>query len=283
MQISNVFVAVNIAAAILAMILIYLVIDIQSRRVIEREGKRRLIDREFAKKLVPINKTTEEKLELKLKQAEITQSVHDFVLKAVINGCLGGVVALIVTQFFLPTYVSIILTIAIIGVAIYLPISEISGRIKALQLKRAAELPRYIKTLIILLKTQTTYDAIKKSVDYATPAIKPYAKQLLIEINQYPNSSIPFDNFARNINVKQARQFMNLLYQSLDLSQKTSIEFMEKLKEMSDLLEEESTKKMSLQERKAMEKYNKILFICLLVLPLSLVAVVFLDAMKKLM
>lgn len=281
MQANHIFLALNIVAAIVAMVLVVIILDIRAKRIVERDGKRRLIDREVAQKLIPINSAMEKKMEEKLSRADIKQSAYDFLLRTIINGIIAGVAAFFLSIFVFPPYVSILVTVAIMAIAIYFPIAEIDKRIKSVQLERSMQLPRYIKTLITLLKTKTTYDAIEESVKFATPAIKPFAKQLLIEINQYPNSSRPFDNFAKDLNVKQARQFMNLLYQSLDLSQKTSLEFMEKLKVMSDLLEEESAKKMSLKEVKSMEQYNMILFFCLLALPLALAGVVYMDVMKS--
>ena len=281
MQANHIFLALNIVAAILAMVLVVIILDIRSKRIVERDGKRRLIDREVAQKLLPINSAMESKLEKKLQSADIKQSAYDFLLRITLNATIAGVVVFVLSMFAFPPYVAILTSIAVIGISIYFPISEIDKRTKSVQLERSMQLPRYIKTLITLLKTKTTYEAIEESVNFATPAIKPFAKQLLIEINQYPNSSRPFDNFAQNLNVKQARQFMNLLYQSLDLSQKTSLEFMEKLKVMSDLLEEEAARKMSLKEVKSMEQCNMILFFCLLALPLALAGVVYMDVMKS--
>jgi hypothetical protein len=263
------------------MFLVFILLDIQAKRIIERDGKRRLIDREIAQKLLPINRELESKLEKKMAEAGMKQSAHDFLIRAILHATIIGILVFAITIFFLPGYVSILSTIVFIAVSIYLPISQINSRIKSLQLERSLALPRYIKRICTLLITKTPYEAISESLKYAQPCIKPYATQLLIEINQYPNSSIPYDNFAKAINVKQARQSMNLLYQSFDVSQKNSIEFLAKLKNTSDVLEEEAAKKMSLKEIKAMEQYNRILFFCLLSIPLSLAGVVFWDAMSS--
>lgn len=281
MQTDQVFLALNIAASIMAMILVFIILDIRAKRIIERDGKRRLIDREIAQKLIPINRELESKIEQKMAQAGMKQSAHDFLIRTILNGTIIGTLVFVITIFFLPGYVSILLTIAFTGVSLYLPVSKINSRIKSLQLERSLALPKYIKKICIILITKTPYEAISESLKYAPSSIKPYATQLLIEINQYPNSSIPYDNFAKALNVKQARQAMNLLYQSFDLSQKNSLEFLSKLKSMSDVLEEEAAKKMSLKETQAMEQYNRILFFCLLAIPLSLAGVVFWDAMSS--
>lgn len=280
---SLVFLALNISATIISMIVIWLFLDIRAKKIVERQGKRRLIDRNFAKRILPLSKINEKKLEEKFKQANMVQDIYDVLARTILTSVMSGVAIFLLSLVFLPAYVGILLTVIVIGFALYQPFAEINGKIKSVQTQRAIELPHFIKTVITLLITQTSYDAIKIATDLAMPSIKPHAQKLLTEIGQYPNSPVPYDNFAKALNLKQARQFMNLLYQSLDLSQKNSLEFLEKLRDMSDSMEKQAAKKMSLSQQSSMRKYNRILFACLIVLPLSLMGVVFYDAFSKMM
>lgn len=262
-------IAITSIVTISAMVLVLLIIDIQSKRILSRQPKGRLITRNLADKVIVLSERKEKEFNKRLKIAKVNLTAREFYLRAAIMSIVYGITVYFISQMFIPKMISIVLTAVTIAFSIYYPFSKIKTRLKNDELKKSIELPRFLKILTTLLRTQTPYDAVKESIKYAPPTILPHAENLLIEITQYPKSSLPYDNFAKNIGLKQARQFMNLLYQSLDISQKKSKDFIEKLNQLTDDLENESSKKLALLQAKSMQKYNYIMLTCLTALPLS--------------
>ena len=105
---------------------------------------------------------------------------------------------------------------------------------------RKNELPSYLTPLGLLLYTYTPYQAVKKSVNYAGPYLKPFVEQLAIEMEMYPGSSMPFENFTKKIEVNEANSFIVALQQAFETDQSRSrdiinsqIRFMRKMREQN--------------------------------------------------
>ncbi|MEK5105047.1 hypothetical protein MKX83_24200 [Cytobacillus sp. FSL M8-0252] len=75
------------------------------------------------------------------------------------------------------------------------------------------ELPIYLDAFGVLLQNHTPYQATKLSIDYAGPLIKPYVERLITQIDLYPASSFPYDDFARSIDMREAKEFIIALNQ----------------------------------------------------------------------
>lgn len=272
-------IAITSIVTLSAMMFVFLLIDIQSKRILARQPKGRLITRNLADKIIILSEKTEKEFDSKLERAKVNLTAREFYLRVVVMALVYSIVAYFISQMFIPKMISIVLTAITMGFSIYYPFMKVKSRLRQDELKKSIELPRYLKLLTTLLRTQTPYDAVKESIRYAPPTILPHAENLLIEITQYPKSSVPYDNFAKNLDLKQARQFMNLLYQSLDISQKRSKEFIEKLNQLSDELENKSSEKLALIQAKNMQKYNYIMLTCLTALPISFGLVTFMRVL----
>lgn len=276
-----IFLAINIVVAIAAMILIWLIIDIQTKRILNRQPKGRLVSRNLAQKLIMLSEKKEVQFSETLKKAKIHLNAKEFYFRAIVMSTLTGTGAFVFTSIYIPGYISILVTSLTVGFSIYYPFHKLKIRLRNDELRKSIDLPRYLKILTTLLRTQPPYDAVRESIKYAPPIIQPYAETLLIEITQYPKTSIPYENFAKNIGLRQAKQFMNLLYQSLDISQKNSRDFIEKLNQMTDELENASSKRLALLQANSMRKYGHILLICIVVLPLTLALVTLLEIFNQ--
>lgn len=275
------FLAINIVVAIAAMILVWLIIDIQSKRILNRQNKGRLVSRNLAQKIIVLSEKKEKEFNKSLNRAKVQLNAREFYFRAIVMAACTGILTYVLTNMFIPGFISIIVTVLITGFSIYYPFHKLKVRLRNDELRKSIELPRYLKIVTTLLRTQPPYDAVRESIKYAPPTILPYAETLLIEITQYPKSSIPYENFAKNLGLREAKQFMNLLYQSLDISQKNSREFIEKLNKMTDELENASSKKLALLQANSMRKYSHILLICIVVLPLALALVTLLEIFNQ--
>jgi hypothetical protein len=275
-------IAITCIVTIASMMFVFLLIDIQSKRILTRQPKGRLIARKLANNVIILSENKEKEFNNKLKLAKVNLNAREFYLRAIMMSIVYGILVYFLTKMFMPTIIGTLLTIITMAFAIYYPFSRVKAHLRNAELRKSIDLPRYLKILTTLLRTQTPYDSVRESIRYAPATIQPYAENLLIEITQYPKSSIPYDNFAKNLGLKQARQFMNLLYQSLDISQKRSREFIEKLNLMTDELENESAKKLALLQAKSMQKYNYIMLTCLTALPLAFGLVTLMRVLTKL-
>jgi hypothetical protein len=275
-------IAITCIVTIASMMCVFLLIDIQSKRILTTQPKGRLIARKLANNVIILSENKEKEFNNKLKLAKVNLNAREFYLRAIMMSIVYGILVYFLSKMFMPIIIGTLLTIITMAFAIYYPFSRVKTRLRNAELRKSIDLPRYLKILTTLLRTQTPYDAVRESIKYAPAIILPYAENLLIEITQYPKSSIPYDNFAKNLGLKQARQFMNLLYQSLDISQKRSREFIEKLNLMADELENESAKKLALLQAKSMQKYNYIMLTCLTALPLAFGLVTMMRVLTKL-
>lgn len=280
-MINYVYYALVAIVSIAAMVFITLIIDLQTSRILSRQPKGRLISRNIAQKIIVLSEKKEKEFDKQLKTANVSLNAREFYFRTLIMSAIYGIVVYFLATAYIPGFMSILMTLITVGFGIYYPFSKVRIRIRNDELRKSIELPRFLKNLTTLLRTQTAYDAIKESIKYAPPTILPHAETLLIEVTQYPKSSMPYDNFAKNLGLRKAKQFMNLLYQSLDISQKSSRDFIEKLNQMTDDLEDEAAKTLSLLEASSMTKYNYIMLACIVCLPLALALVTMMNILQQ--
>lgn len=276
-NLTSVGIVMNIALVVCTLVASYLGMDLFTKRIVTRGNGRQ----HFTK--VTVANGLLKRIQTRLNLLDIGTSAYDFFMKVIIQSLTIGGVIFFVTVFTLPKIIAFVIAFIVIFVCLVYPIYALDSKVSALQAQREFDLPRYFKMLIALMKTNIPYKALEESLDYTPKSIKPFVKQLILEIEQFPNSSLPYENFAENIGISKARSFMAILHQSMHVSPERSIEFLETLKDNSDKMELEAIENLSKASVANMGKYKILLFVCIFVPPGTIVAIIGLDLFRGIM
>jgi hypothetical protein len=258
--------------SILAVIFIMLILDIKENRYLTlRIRKAPQPEKEnFISKFIKLSKKTEEDLEKKLSSVGLSLTPRQFMLRKIIQG---------VTVFLLISFIGIlvyndILVYLLAGVAgVYAfqqPTRTLNQRIAGNIIQKKLDFPQYLKVLTTLMRTHSGYNAIKESIKYAPESIKHYVEDLLLEISMYPKQFEPYQNFAQKIGIDEAKQYMIVLYQAIEISERNSQEFLERLEMLNTQLENQANELAKDIEQNQMGKYVYILITSMIVLPLGI-------------
>lgn len=71
--------------------------------------------------------------------------------------------------------------------------------------------PIFVKEILLLVRTNNIYNALKKEIEYTPEPIKTYLIELIEDIDK-DKSKKPFDNFADKMEFEQASLVMSMLY-----------------------------------------------------------------------
>lgn len=228
----------NIALVICTLIASYLALDLYTKKIVTRGNGKQISN-------LPVADGLLKRIQIRLNLLEIRTSAYDFFMKVIIQSLTIGAIVFFVTLVTLPSIVSLVIAFFVIFACLIYPFYALDGKITALQAQREFDLPRFLKILIALMKTHTPYQALEEALSYTPKSIKPFVEQLILEIEQFPNSSVPYENFAENIGISKARSFMAILQQSMHVSPETSIGFLETLKTNSDTMENEAIENLA--------------------------------------
>ena len=101
------------------------------------------------------------------------------------------------------------------------------------------ELPEYLSAFAVLLQSYTPYEATKKSKEYAGPLLKPYVEHLITQIELYPASHTPYEEFANTIDLREAKEFVVALNQLMKVDANNANRIIsDQIKIMDELQEE---------------------------------------------
>lgn len=265
----------NVSLVVLTIVGAYLAVDLYSKRLLARGERRQYFVG------TPIADGLLKRTQIRLDILDVKTSAYDFTVKVIIQSIVIGTVIFVASIFALPMFLTLGLTLITVFLSMVIPFYNLDRTVTTSEAQREFDLPRYFKMLIALLKRKTSYQAIVESVEYAPNSIKPFVEQLIIEIEQMPNSSTPYENFADNIGIEQARNFMTILHQSMHVSPEKSIEFLENLKTQSNKLENAAIETLASISVSTMSKYGGILLVCLLITPITIVVLIAVDLLKE--
>lgn len=174
-------------------------------------------------------------VEAKLIDAKSEKSFQQFMMKrflfAIVAIAYGfGVgVALNIPLF---TYIAIPLGILMFNV----PMKQLEKQKQSYKRQLRVELPDYLSAFSILLYSHTPQNAVRESVQYTDGALKPYVEQLVTDIELYPADSRPYTNFAKAVDVREAKEFMVALEQMMKVDASKSKEIIDyQIEIMSEL------------------------------------------------
>lgn len=156
---------------------------------------------------------------IKLDEAKSTLTFKQFMMKRFFFGGAAAIYTIgIGTVLDVPiiSLLSIPLTVMLFN----LPMKQLKKRKLSYQRQIRLELPGYLSALSVLINTRSPQNAIKESGGFSGPTLSPYVERLITEIELYPASTIPYDNFARDVEVREAREFMIALQQMMTVDEK---------------------------------------------------------------
>ncbi|CAI6330738.1 hypothetical protein [Bacillus subtilis] len=212
-------------------------------------------------------------LELELMEARMETSVSRFIIRRV---TLTILVTVITLSFYFVTDSKLFLYLAIpLGILTYsIPKKTIQKNKNYFDQQMRIELPDYLSAFAVLLQSYTPFEATKKSIDYAGNLLKPYVEELITQIELYPASPKPYQEFADALDIREAREFMAALNQLMNVDAKSADRIIQDQIKIMDELQEEAFNEQIENRPEEVEK-----FITPMLFPLVAIIMTFLFVM----
>lgn len=234
-----------------------------------KSGLNRYIDPlvSSTQKRIKLSSEVEAKLEAQFKEAVMNITPQQFYT----NKILYPVV--FVSLFLLLAFIqqetkTVFYVLAAVSTLVYFyPDYILKQRLKNAKAMRRFELPNYLTPLGLMMYSYTPFQAVKKSLKFAGPHLKPYVEKLVIEMEMYPSSTKPFQKFADSLNIPEAQTFMTALQQAIKTDPSRSRDIIQKQINLMRRLREENYLMIIENRPLAMNKYNFMLIACVLLIP----------------
>lgn len=170
-----------------------------------------------------------------IKQKEMSSNVkvYPFISKYFIIALILAVSSLVI-PFITDEYIQYMLLMIAASLFIcYMPFHML----KTIEINRrnkiGLETPEYLESFALLKQQQTLFQATINSEKFAGPTIRPYVKQLVLDVQLHPGSNEPYQNFAKNINQVEVSTFMNTMVETARVDQRIEGELIaEELKQI---------------------------------------------------
>lgn len=166
------------------------------------------------KRKIRISKDKEDELEKTLRLANSRLSPRDFYMQKFLYPLIL-IILFLLLRVFTENNFYYLLAVASAGMY-FMPNLLLKQRIKYAAQMRRNELPSYLTPLGLLLFTFTPYQAVQRSLSYAGPFLRPYVERLIAEIEMYPGSNKPFENFSNSLQIAEAQSFVAALQQAFE-------------------------------------------------------------------
>lgn len=200
-------------------------------------------------------------IEEQLIDAKMTITAKRFIIQQFVNvTCI--VVVLLILYSISPSGIYLILLAPLAIGAYLLPLRSITKNKNNYIYQMKLELPNYLSSFAVLLKSYTSYEATKLSVDYAKPILKPYVQRLATQIELYPTSTKPYNDFAKDVGLREVKEFMVALEQINKVDKQTSSKIIDDQINIMDELQEEAYNELIETRPQQVENFiNPMLFI----------------------
>lgn len=177
-------------------------------------------------------------VETKLKEARSPLNFEKFMMKRLIHAALC-IVYLFGMGFVFDVSIFYYLALPMAFYVSSIPMKQLTKAQSAFTRQKRLELPTYLSSFIILLKDFTPLDALRKSVDYAGSTLKPFVETLITEVELYPADNRAYRNFSKNVDIKEAEEFIMAFQQMQKISAENSSKILEfQLETMNELQDE---------------------------------------------
>ncbi|RTR28091.1 hypothetical protein EKG37_17460 [Robertmurraya yapensis] len=179
-----------------------------------------------------------EHLEGELADARLDVTVTRFIVRRLILTLLMVGAALVLYKI---SDMNLYLYLAIpLGVLAYiLPKRNLKKHKLHFERQMKIELPEYLSAFAVLLQSYNAFDATRRSVEYAGPLLRPFVDHMVTQIELYPSSHKPYQDFAETIGIREAKEFVVALQQIMKVDAAAANQIISsQIKIMDDLQEE---------------------------------------------
>lgn len=192
----------------------------------------------FIERMLSINKY-KEYLGSLLSSARSKREPRDVIQKQMI---FGSTTLFAILALYYTSHINVFLYLAV-------PVALLTAWIPIRNLKKARQyyiyqmkiqLPDYLSHFAVLLKSYNPYEATQRSVDYAGPLLRKNVEKLITQISLYPSSPRPYIEFAEEVGVREARDFMIALQQIMRVDAESADRVIENQIQILDELQEEA-------------------------------------------
>lgn len=167
-------------------------------------------------------------------------------------------------------------------IAYMLPMRSVKKAKDKYKQKLKMELPEFLSCFIIYLQSGfTPYEATKRSVEYAGEILKPHVERLITQIELYPASQRPYDEFAENVGIREAREFVVALNQIMKVDAESADRILQDQLAILNALEEEAYNELIEQRPEQVEKYTMAMLFPLIAVAFTFVIVMIAHAFSQ--
>lgn len=215
---------------------------------------------------IKLSKNVEEDLERKFKEAAWDMTPQQFYTTKVLYPVIF-VSLFLLLGFIRDNNIIFYILAAISSLLYYYPNYILKNKLKNARAMRRFELPNFLAPLGLMMYSYTPFQAVKKSLKFAGPYLRPYVEKLIIEMEMYPSSTKPFRRFADDLGIPEAQTFMTALQQAINTDPSKSRNIIQNQIETMRKLREENYMQIIEMRPLAMNKYNFLLIACIIVIP----------------
>ncbi|WP_051525098.1 hypothetical protein [Exiguobacterium sp. S90] len=144
---------------------------------------------------------------------------------------------------------------------------------------RRLELPGYLKIVATLLKNYTSTKAIKKSVEYAGPYLRPFVEELAMNLETRPGDDLVLKEFAQKLEIAEAHTFVIAIKQATEVNKEGAQMILDDQIKLMDKLLRENYKYLISTKPMAFSKWNFAVVMLILLYPLVILYVTFNQSM----
>ncbi|MEX3623658.1 hypothetical protein [Viridibacillus arvi] len=221
---------------------------------------------ESTQKRIKISSDVEEKLEKQFKEAVMNMTPQQFYTNKILYPAVF--ISLFLLLAFLRDSKTVFYILAAVSsLSYFYPDYILKQKLKNAKAMRKFELPNYLTPLGLMMYSYTPFQAVKKSLKFAGPYLKPYVETLVIEMEMYPSSTKPFQKFAETLGIPEAQTFMTALQQAIKTDPSRSRDIIQNQINLMRKLREENYLMIIEMRPLAMNKYNFMLIACILLIP----------------
>lgn len=233
-----------------------------------KRGLNRYLDPIVAstQKRIKLSSEVEARLEAQFKEAVMNITPHQFYTNKILYPVVFVSLFLLLAMIQETKTVFYILA-AVSSLMYFYPDYVLKQRLKNAKALRKFELPEYLTPLGLMMFSYTPFQAVKKSLKFAGPYLKPYVEKLVIEMEMYPSSTKPFQKFADSLGIPEAQTFMTALQQAIKTDPSRSRDIINNQINLMRRLREENYLMIIENRPLAMNKYNFMLIACVLLIP----------------
>ncbi|MEH0005339.1 hypothetical protein R6231_12485 [Bacillus cytotoxicus] len=213
-----------------------------------------------------ISQEREKELEKKLKKVNSSLTPMEFIISKLTFSIINFLVIASLI-FYVPDLKIVIFPLALVFAVMgfYVKESKLNSNVKAKQLRMQLELPEYMISLAYMIGRYTAYEATKRSIEYASDNLRPLVENLIAQIELEPGNFEPYLEFAREVDIPAAYQFMVALQQAMVMDESQSREIINNQIKLMRRLRAESYETLVASRPDMVFKYLISTYLCIIV------------------